>query len=231
MIVKVCGMREPENTSAVSALGVDMLGFCFRQESPRYVTMISSLAGIMPDYSPERLSSLRSKNSVEGKDMSALPAERPLRVGVFADDMPQNIVTRVYNYDLDFVQLDGSESRIMIENLRRTLEPDIRPGVRIIKSLSIRSVSDFDKCREYEDVVDLFLFAIPGGSADWPLLDHYHGETPFLLGGAVGPEDAEQVNALAHPRFAGVSLDSQFETEPGMKDLESLRCFIDKIRR
>ncbi|MDR0994982.1 MAG: phosphoribosylanthranilate isomerase, partial [Tannerella sp.] len=37
MIVKVCGMREPENIRAVAALGVDMLGFIFCPGSPRTV--------------------------------------------------------------------------------------------------------------------------------------------------------------------------------------------------
>ena len=50
------------------------------------------------------------------------PAHVP-RVGVFVDDMPQNIVTRVYNYGLDYVQLHGDESRITCDNLRRTIDP------------------------------------------------------------------------------------------------------------
>ena len=64
-------------------------------------------------------------------------AEEKLRVGIFADDMPQNIVTRVYNYGLDVVLLLGDESAVMIDNLRRTLDPDIRPGIRIVKAQSL----------------------------------------------------------------------------------------------
>ena len=55
MLIKVCGMREAENIRAVAELGVDMMGFIFWPESPRYVQMISSQAGIIPDYSVERL--------------------------------------------------------------------------------------------------------------------------------------------------------------------------------
>ena len=63
MKVKVCGLREPENIRDVEALGVDMVGFIFWKDSPRYVSMISANAGIIPDYAWDlapRTSELRS---------------------------------------------------------------------------------------------------------------------------------------------------------------------------
>lgn len=105
----------------------------FRPESPDYVRMISSQAGIMPDYSEERLRLLRSSGAAS--EVTGGEARKVLRVGIFADDMPQNIVTRVYNYQLDVVWLKGAESQVMIDNLRRTLDPDIRPGIQIVKEL------------------------------------------------------------------------------------------------
>ncbi len=119
----------------------------FRPESPDYVRMISSQAGIMPDYSEERLRLLRSSGAASGgygaasevtgtaSEVTGGEARKVLRVGIFADDMPQNIVTRVYNYQLDVVWLKGAESQVMIDNLRRTLDPDIRPGIQIVKEL------------------------------------------------------------------------------------------------
>ena len=128
-------MRDADNIRAVSDLGADMIGFIFWKGSPRYVQMISSSAGTIPDYSEERLAKRQNKS---------VSTERPERVGVFVDDMPQNIVTRIYNYDLDYIQLHGSESRIMIENLRSTLVPDIKNNIKIIKTLSIRSTDDIE---------------------------------------------------------------------------------------
>lgn len=233
MIIKVCGMREPENIRAVSALGIDMMGFIFWKESPRFVQMISSQAGIIPDYSLERLNKGRGK-----VEESTNVIEQPKRVGVFVDDMPQSIVTRVFNYGLDFVQLHGEESRVMIENLRRTLEPDIKSGVKIIKALSIEKPEDVSRYKEYEGVVDMFLFDTKcktvGGSGerfDWNVLDQYDGETPFLLSGGIGPDDVERVKSFKHPRFAGIDLNSRFEIEPGLKDVEALRQFINAIRK
>ena len=37
MIIKVCGMREPENIRAVEATGTDWMGFIFFPKSPRFV--------------------------------------------------------------------------------------------------------------------------------------------------------------------------------------------------
>ena len=232
MIIKVCGMRETENIRQVAALGVDMMGFIFWPESQRFVKMISAQAGIIPDYSEERLRKMRNKTQA-----SASAENRPKRVGVFVDEMPQSIVTRVYNYELDFVQLHGNESAVMIDNLRRTLDPDIRFGIRIIKALSIASPADMQRYKEYEDHVDMFLFDTKcnsvGGSGeqfDWSVLNDYDGHTPFLLSGGIGPNDAARVKAFRHPRFAGIDLNSRFETAPAVKDVEALRRFVAEVR-
>ncbi len=230
MIIKVCGMTDAENIDAVAALGVDMIGFIFAPSSPRYVRMISSKAGILPDYGEP---SLRE----EGKSPESSRAGKLKRVGVFVDDMPQNIVTRVYNYHLDYVQLHGSESPVMIENLRRTLVPDIVSTIGIIKAINIAEADDFMRCKQYEGLVDYFLFdtksKLPGGSGesfDWSLLNHYQGDTPFLLSGGIGPDDAMIVKSVHHPQFAGVDLNSRFETQPGIKDVGKLKTFIKTLR-
>lgn len=115
--------------------------FDFRPDSPDYVHMISSQAGIIPDYSEERLRSLRKQAAAE-EASEGEAAEEKLRVGIFADDMPQNIVTRVYNYGLDVVLLLGDESAVMMDNLQRTLDPDIRPGIRIVKAQSLEEAME-----------------------------------------------------------------------------------------
>lgn len=235
MIIKVCGMTDAENITAVEHLGADMIGMVFYPQSPRYVQMVRSRAGSMPDYSRERLDQLQRH-----LDDGAAPVQKPAhvpRVGVFVDDMPQNIVTRVYNYGLDYVQLHGDESRITCDNLRRTIDPDIRPELRIIKAIPVADAHDIDRWREYDGAVDMLLFDTRsdsvGGSGnrfDWTLLDRYDGNIPFLLGGGIGPDDVDRVRAFHHPKFAGIDLNSRFETQPGIKDIHLLRNFINAIR-
>lgn len=243
MIVKVCGMREPENIRDVAALGVDWIGFIFYPKSPRYVSQIRSRAGIIPDYSVfmkhEELSSKEtSSKELSIKETSSKEMMRQVkRVGVFVDDMPQNIVTRAVNYELDIIQLHGSESVIMIDNLRSTLAPSIRKGIKFMKALSISTAEDILRYKEYEGHVDYFIFdtqtPLVGGSGnhfDWNMLDAYDGNTPFILSGGVGPDDAERVLSIRHPMFAGIDLNSQFETAPAVKNVDALKAFLAKIR-
>ena len=234
MIIKVCGMRDAENIRAVSDLGIDMIGFIFYHESPRYVQMISARAGIIPDYSKERLDKARGKVTA-GEEASA---KQPKRVGVFVDEMPQTIITRIFNYNLDYVQLHGDESAVMIDNLRNSVDPDIHPGLKIIKALSISGKADIERWREYEGHADMLLFDTRcksvGGSGehfDWSVIEAYDGNIPFILSGGIGPEDAERIKQISHPMLAGIDLNSRFETEPGIKDVEKLRDFIEKIRQ
>lgn len=224
MIIKVCGMRDAQNIREVMTLGVDMIGMIFWPKSPRFVPMVRCRAGIIPD---------KASSSLTG-----IEAKQVKRVGVFVDAMPQEIITCAYNYHLDYIQLHGSESPVMIDNLRRTLVPDILPEVRIIKALSIREADDVKRWREYEGHADMLLFDTKckcvGGSGeqfDWSVLEGYDGSIPFLLSGGIGPDDAERVKAFRHPMLAGIDLNSRFEIEPALKDVAKLENFIKEIRK
>ena len=225
MLIKVCGMRQAHNIHEVEQTGIDLMGFIFYPKSPRFVSMMPSHSGIVPDHAPA------------GTSGTAGGERHVRRVGVFVDDMAQNIITRVYNHELDYVQLHGSETPRFIDNLRRTIDPDIRPGIRFIKALSIGSIGDFALWKQYRGHADMLLFDTRcrshGGSGnkfDWSLLDAYDGDIPFLLSGGIGPDDAPAIRSISHPQFAGIDLNSGFETEPGIKDVTLLRRFIGECR-
>lgn len=232
LIVKVCGMRDAANIESVAKLGVDMIGLIFCRTSPRYVSMVDSLAGFMPNYTENQLKEM--KNPSKSTDTKVAPK----RVGVFVDEMPQTIITHVYNYRLDYVQLHGHENRIMIENLRRTIEPDIRRNVKFIKTLHVSTLEDVEEYKDYEGAVDMFLFdtfcRLGGGSGqkfNWDLLKQYSGKTPFLLSGGIGPEDVDNIKNFNHPRFIGVDLNSRFEIKPALKNIDLLQEFIQSLRK
>lgn len=221
MIIKVCGLRDGENIRQVTSLGVDWIGLIFWSKSPRYVTMIPSLSGTLPDRADVQCSFFDT------------PCKR---VGVFVDPMAQDIITHVVNFHLDLVQLHGHETPTLIRNLRRTLA-DICPGVQFIKAISVSSRDDIATYKDYEDCVDYFLFDTKcktvGGSGeqfDWSVLDAYDGEVPFLLSGGIGPDDVERVRSFHHPQCIGIDLNSRFETEPGFKDVAALRQFLEALR-
>ena len=220
-------MRDGENIRQVSALGVNWIGMIFWEQSPRNVTMIPTHAGIIPDRAKE----------FETSSASGVSYTAPQRVGVFVDEMAQNIITRAVNYRLDIIQLHGHESPTFIRNLRHTLDPDLRPGIRFMKAVSIACADDLLLCKDYEDCVDYFLFdtkcTTVGGSGrqfDWSLLKAYNGQKPFLLSGGIGPDDADRIKTFSHPQCIGIDLNSRFETEPGMKDVEALRSFLSQLK-
>ena len=227
MKVKVCGLREANNIREVASLGVDYVGLIFWPQSPRYVKMIPSGAGIIPD------------------SASLSPATRhlsPLTVGVFVNPTAQDVITRVVSYGLDIVQLHGHETPTLIRNLRRTL-----PGVQFWKAISVEDRDSVATYRAYEDCVDAFVFDTKcktvGGSGehfDWSVLQTYDGERPFLLSGGIGPEDAGRLReafsvgsgSAAFPsKCIGIDLNSRFETSPGLKDIPLLRDFLSRLRQ
>lgn len=200
MIVKVCGMREPENIREVENAGADWIGFICYQHSLRFVPDI-------PAYLPHRCK----------------------RIGVFVNEDTERIIARAQELQLDYLQLHGNES----PDTCRTLH---RQGFRIIKALAPKAVSDFSLTTAYAPYCDYLLFDTPctgfGGSGekfDWTLLKHYKGETPFLLSGGICPESLNDLLAFRHPRWAGIDLNSGFETAPGIKDAEKLKTFIERI--
>lgn len=109
----------------------------FRTDSPTFINMVPTHAGIIPD------------RAEAPTDADAY------RVGIFCDEMPQNIITRVVNYNLDAVQLCGNESPTLIRNLRHTLNPDIHPGIQFWKVLPADATDE--QRRDYADCVDRIL--------------------------------------------------------------------------
>ena len=214
-------MRDARNIHEVSQLGIDWIGLDFIPNSERYVSQIASCAGIIPDYSS--LSDLSSDKLSQQK-------EGPVLCGVFADDMPQNIVTRVVNFNLDVIQLNGNESSVMIDNLRRTLDPDIHAGIKMMKRLVITKREDIENYKEYAEGVDYFLFDVQDNLKDWGILEAYDGKVPFLVSGNIGTEDIENIKTLSHPLFYGISVNEKFESAPAVKDVALLKDFLEKIK-
>ena len=203
MIIKVCGMRDADNIRAVEALGIDVMGFIFWKPSSRYV-------GAKPAYLPERCR----------------------RAGVFVDASVEDILAAVEDFRLDVLQLHGHETPDAIAALRERV-----PGVDIVKSLAIAGPADLEQAADYEDVCDAFLFdtkgRLPGGNGsqfDWSVLRRHKGRLPFLLSGGIGPGDERRIRAFDVPGCIGIDLNSRFETAPGLKDVKSLKTFIETIR-
>ena len=205
MIIKVCGMREPQNVHDVEALDVDLLGFIFYPKSSRYV-------------------------GDDGKSIELISECVKPKVGVFVNETFDSISDKAELYKLNYLQLHGNETPDLCEKLRQR-------GYSVIKAFSIASACDFGNTGDYLDCCDYFLFDTKctgyGGSGrrfDWSLLDEYKGRMPFLLSGGLTPDCCEDLTRITHSEFAGVDLNSGFETSPAVKDVDKLNIFINRIR-
>ncbi len=198
MIIKVCGMRDPVNIKDVEKLGVDWQGFIFWPSSSRYVSE-------KPAYLPTKTK----------------------RVGVFVDANIEEVLATAEKYALDIIQLHGDERPAYCQWLKANSQQ------QLIKAFNIATAEDLQQTKPYEGLVDYFLFdtkaKMVGGNGtqfDWSVLSAYRGNTPFLLSGGIGPDDAEKVRNFHHPQLAGIDLNSRFELSPALKDIEKLKQFI-----
>ena len=203
MIIKVCGMREPENIRAVEALGIDLMGFIFWPPSSRYV-------GEKPSYLPRNCR----------------------RVGVFVDATLPDILAAVEDFRLDGVQLHGHETPEAIAALKARI-PGVRivKSLAVAGPEDLEQAEAYaDVCDAF--LFDT-KGKLPGGNGrqfDWSVLQRYQGRLPFLLSGGIGPDDAQRIRAFDVPGCLGIDLNSRFETAPGVKDVDALRTFIETIR-
>ena len=142
-----------------------------------------------------------------------------------------DIRLQVSTFGLDVIQLHGHETPAFVQQLREALP------LTIVKALNVSTPDDLRQAEPYEGIADALLFdtrtPLPGGSGqqfDWSILADYRGKTPFLLSGGIGPGDADRLRQFHHPRCMGIDLNSRFETEPAVKDVEALAQFLRTLR-
>ncbi|MCE7055698.1 phosphoribosylanthranilate isomerase [Algoriphagus sp. AGSA1] len=206
MQIKVCGMRDPENIRALeNVVQPDWMGLIFYAKSPRFVPSIKA---------------------VEIADAS-LP-----KVGVFVNESIANVLDKIDRFDLSAVQLHGSESPEFVRELK------LRTNKKLWKVVSVGDSINWNELKEYVGLVEYFLFDTAtkshGGSGEqfnWQILKSYPFEVPFILSGGIDGDSAEALIRFAEdaPQLKGIDLNSKFEDAPGVKNIERLKSFKDKL--
>ena len=198
MKFKVCGMKY--NPNQVAELQPDYLGFIFWEPSSRSFD----------------------------EEMPEIPSDIK-KVGVFVDAPLEEVLEKVQTHQLDGVQLHGNETPEYCKQISRV-------SVEIIKVFSMKDDFDFSILEEYEEACDFFLFdtkgKLPGGNGytfDWSVLENYPSTKPFFLSGGIGLEEVEKLQAFlespASKYCYAIDVNSRFEIEPGLKDVEKLKSF------
>lgn len=207
MQIKVCGITQIEQASALDAMGVQFIGFIFYAPSKRYVLEHLTL---------EALAAFKPKNA--------------LKVGVFVNEDLEQVKQIVQIAGLDLVQLHGDENVDYCKSLANY--------AKIIKVCRVGAMPPL--VTNFESVADYILFdtdsALYGGTGNhfnWELLKLTAIQTPYFLSGGIGANDIGGIQVLAETKVGkhlmALDLNSQFETTPGIKNLEKIKTFIDAL--
>ncbi len=204
MKIKICGLKHPDNIKTITGLQPDYMGFICYAPSPRFIATIQ----------PETL------------------AEIPhaiLKTAVFVNEGIEKIQSAIATYQFDAVQLHGNEDADFCKLLKG--------NVQVIKAFGVGEAFDFEQLGEYVDSVDYFLFDTKtdkhGGSGqafNWQVLDNYKLDIPFFLSGGLSLENLATVKTIKHPQLYGVDINSRFEIEPGLKDINKLKQAFDILK-
>lgn len=206
--LKICGMKLPENIQSVTTLKPDYLGFIFFRDSKRFVD------GLTPSFVKNLPAGIR-------------------RTGVFVNEELNRVAQLAALYGLNAVQLHGQEPVKYCIALKGLLADT---GITLIKAFGVDENFDFNSVNVYASVVDYFLFDTQtpdhGGSGktfNWSLLKNYKLNKPYFLSGGISLENVEQLEQISDPRLYAIDINSRFELAPGLKDIDKLKDFKNKL--
>jgi len=197
--VKICGITSLADAMLAAAAGADMLGFNFYPPSPRFAE---------PRLVREILGELSSAFQI-------------VPVGVFVNESAAAIRELAAQSGVSMVQLHGDESPEFCRDLK----------LRVIKALRVAGAEDAEKAAGYQ--VDALLVdsqtPVFGGSGiqpDWRLAERIARRFPrVILAGGLTPDNVAQAVSAVRPWAVDVA--SGVEKEPGVKDPDLIRRFIE----
>ena len=217
--LKVCGLTKIDQIQELISMNVDFLGFIFYEKSPRFVLNHLSLKEI-------------SEINHQGK------------VGVFVNETVEKIVEISEKANLNFIQLHGDEDEEFILSLSQRLSKD----VKIIKVFRVGETFNF-QFSIFNSLVDYFLFDTDskafggtGKSFDWQLLNEIEIPIPYYLSGGISLENIKNLQNFVKVNMSenktltklntpfALDINSKFETEPGIKNLEKIKTFKSLLK-
>ena len=202
MRLKVCGMRELENISALSELDPNYIGFIFWSESSRFV------------------------------NKKTPPLDKKIiKTGVFVDATFDYILTKIKDHQLDAVQLHGQESCSYCKMIKDYGLKVIK-SFSIKNTFDFNTLEDYENsCDYYLFDTKGKLPGGNGFTFDWKILNEYPSQKPFFLSGGIGVDNLNEIKKLVKTKLPihAIDVNSKFETAPGNKNIELLKKFKKEI--
>ncbi len=227
MKLKICGMKYQDNITQVANLQPNYLGFIFYKQSKRYfdgnipeLPKAIKKVGVFVDAEIDYILS-----KVKTHKLNAIQLH-----GNESADYCKDL-TQACHSALDAESTKKNETL----NLPKLSEQHKNP-IEIIKVFSIKNEFNFDVLKPYEAVCNYFLFdtkgQLPGGNGytfNWEVLSNYPSQKPYFLSGGIGLNETEDIKSfLRSPKSKycyALDVNSKFEIEAGLKNLEKLATF------
>ena len=196
----------------------------------KFIENIEQVSGLYPDYMGFIFYE-KSKRNFEGV-IPKLPKSIK-KTGVFVNEYLEIVISLVEEYQLEAIQLHGDETVTYIKLLKTHL-----PSIEIIKVFGIKDEFNFDVLTPFLPLVDYFLFDTKGKERggngvqfDWSVLEAYPYEKPFFLSGGIGLKDVLAIQKIIDSNLPIYALDinSKFEIEPGLKNINEVKTFKNKL--
>ena len=205
--VKICGITTITDANSAISFGADYLGFIFYPKSKRYISY---------DNCKEIIDVIKDK----------------IKTVAVTVDPSDNDILEINKLGIDYIQLHGSET------VERVNEIKDKSNSQIIKAFGINTIDDLEQTTNYRDLSEFFLFdykpsstEMPGGNAkqfDWSIIDKSQVNKQFFLSGGLTLDNIENAVNTGITNFFDVS--SGVESNPGVKDTEKLKKFINLIK-
>lgn len=199
---KVCGITNPEDARLAVGSGADAIGLVFA-ESPRKVSV------------------------EEAREIVAALPKGILKVGVFVNEEPEEVLSVAREVGLDYVQLHGDETPETVTFLREG-------GVKVMKALRVRDEGSLAALERYgADLImlDAWSEKARGGTGerfDWALAKSLRGRGNIVVSGGLNPENVREAISFFEPY--GVDASSSLEDAPGKKNEERVRRFVSAAK-
>lgn len=203
MYIKICGITSLKDALIAVEAGADYLGFNFYPPSPRFITQETCA------------------------EITAVLARKfPLikRVGVFVNMPVEQIKSVLDDCALDLAQLHGDETPLMLDALTGQ-------AFKVFRGVPKSGIELYARQTVPAFMIDAAVRGQYGGTgvqADWSAAAEYSRRYPLLLAGGLKPENvAEAVRAV---RPWGVDAASGVESDPGKKDPQRIKAFVEAAR-
>lgn len=205
--VKICGITGVEDARVAARAGADAIGLIFA-DSPRQVTPAEAT-----------------------RIVAALPPWVSA-VGVFVNEDVRRVAEIARRARLSVVQLHGDESPDDVRAIAEEFK--VIRAFRVGKLADLEATLDYlEACRPDAVLIDARSEKAYGGTgetAPWDLVvAAREAMWPLVLGGGLTPENVAEAIRTVGP--FGVEGNSGVEIEPGRKDPERVRAFIEAARR